>query len=321
MKKVVVVGSINIDLIARTRHAPAAGETVNADEIFLIPGGKGANQAVGMARLGLEVTFVGRVGKDFFGTYLIHELEKENLNTSCIFQDGNAMTSIAMIILEESGDNRIIVSQGANYQISTTDIDQAIGEIEKADLVVCHFGRSHPVLNYVLQIAKSKQKKVLLNPAPAFPLSSDILKSVDYLVVNEGEAELISNSQIKDIESAYQVARELRRKEAGEVIITLGRHGSVFSNSTDQFHHLGYPVHAVDTTAAGDAFIAGFVYGTLEKWSARKRIQFANACGALASSKIGAITSLPRKSEVEQFLAVRKEAEEDPNIYDTPIRM
>ncbi len=190
MKKVVVVGSINIDLIARTRHAPAASETVNSDEIFLIPGGKGANQAVGMARLGLEVTFVGRVGKDFFGTYLIHELEKENLNTSCIFQDGNAMTSIAMIILEESGENRIIVSQRANYQISTTDIDQAIGEIEKADLVVCHFGRSHPVLNYVLQIAKSKQKKVLLNPAPAFPLSSDILKSVDYLVVNEGEAEL-----------------------------------------------------------------------------------------------------------------------------------
>lgn len=313
MKKVVVIGCINIDLVAKTSHAPAAGETVNADEIFLIPGGKGANQAVGMARLGLEVTLVGRVGNDFFGTYLIQEIEKENLNTSCIFQDQNAMTSIAMIILEESGENRIVVSQGANYQISATDIDQAIGEIEKADLVVCHFGRPHPVLPYVLQLAKGKKKKVLLNPAPAFPLGNDILKSVDYLILNKGEAELISSSQIKGVESAYQAALELHQKGVGEVIITLGQFGSIFSNSIDQFHHLGYLVHAVDTTAAGDAFIAGFVYGTLHNWSAKKRIQFANACGALASSKIGAITSLPRQSEVEQFLAIRKEAEIDPN--------
>ncbi|MFN7037809.1 MAG: ribokinase, partial [Bellilinea sp.] len=272
MNRVVVVGSLNIDLIAKTSHAPAAGETVNAEEFFVVPGGKGANQAVGMARLGLEITLVGRVGKDYFGAYLIEELKKENLNTSCIFQDDQAMTSLAMIILEESGENRIVVAQGANYRISKSDIDLAAGEIEKADLLVCHFGRLHPVFPYILKLAKAKSKKVLLNPAPAFMLSEDIMKSVDYLIVNQGEAELLSGARVADVESAYQAARKLHQKGSDEVVITLGANGAVFSKSNHQFHIPAYQVPVVDTTAAGDAFIAGFVYGILNGGTPEERI-------------------------------------------------
>lgn len=315
MKKVVVVGSLNIDLIAKTPHAPAAGETVNAEEFFVVPGGKGANQAVGMARLGLEVTLVGRVGKEYFGDFLIQELKKENLNTSCIVRDDEAMTSIAMIILDAAGENRIVVAQGSNYRITTSDIDRAKGEIERADLVVCHFGRPHPVLPYVLKLAKSVHKRVLLNPAPAFALSDEVLKSVDYLVVNQGEAEVISGLQVTDVESAYRAAAQLQLMGPEEVVITLGSHGAVFNNSNEQIHLPAYPIPVVDTTAAGDAFIAGFAFGTLNHWTPEERIRFANACGALASAKMGAISSLPRQEEVEQFLAFRKEEEEENPNY------
>lgn len=312
MKKVVVIGSLNIDLVAKVPHAPAAGETVNAEKFYVVPGGKGANQAVGMARLGLRVTLVGRVGKDHFGDFLIQELEKENLNTSCIFRDDEAMTSIAMIILDEKGENRIVVGQEANYRISISDIDRAKGEIEKADFIVCHFGQPHPVLPYVLRQAKNMAKRILLNPAPAFALTDEILKSVDYLIVNQGEAEIISGSRVTDVESACRIATQLQKMGPDEVVITLGAHGSVSSKSNCQLHLPGYPVPVADTTAAGDAFIAGFVYGVLNDWAPELKIQFANACGALASTKIGAISSLPRKEEIELFLESRKEAEENP---------
>jgi len=310
MHKVVVVGSLNIDLITITNHAPAAGETVNAEEFFIIPGGKGANQAVGMARLGLDVTLIGRVGKDYFGNFLIQELEKENINTSFISQYEDELTSIAMIILEDSGENRIVVAQGSNYRITPADIDQAAAEFEKADLVVCHFGRMHPVFPYVLRLAKGKNKKVLVNPAPAFQLCDELFKLIGYLIVNQGEAEIISGLQITDLTSAFQVANQLNKNGTDEVIITLGSTGAIFSQSNQQFHLPAFPITVVDTTAAGDAFIAGFVYGTLKDWTPKERIRFANACGALASTKIGAISSLPRQVEVEQFLLKRKEVGE-----------
>lgn len=313
MDKVVVIGSLNIDLIAKTPHAPAAGETVNAEEFFIIPGGKGANQAVGMARLGVNVTLIGRVGKDYFGNFLIQELEKERINTVYISRDEEELTSIAMIILEESGENRIVVAQGSNYQIAQSDIDRAEEEIEKADLVICHFGRSHPVFSYIIKLAKGKSKKVLVNPAPAFPLSDDLLKSIDYLIVNQGEAEIISGLQVTDLTSAYQAARQLNQQGTDEIIITLGSMGAIYSKSNQQFHLPAYPINTVDTTAAGDAFIAGFVYGILRNWTPEERIRFANACGALASTRIGAISSLPRQDEVEKFLSTRKEAKELSN--------
>jgi ribokinase len=311
MKNVVVVGSLNIDLIAKTPRAPTAGETVNAEEFFIVPGGKGANQAVGMARLGLDVTLIGRVGTDYFGDFLIRELQKEKLNTVYIPRDEEELTSIAMIVLEESGENRIVVAQRANYRIAPSDIDRAVSEIEIADLVVCHFGRAHPVLSYVLQLAKEKNKKTVVNPAPAFPLSQDLLISIDYLIVNQGEAEIISGIPVTDLTSAFHAAKHLHSQGSNEVIITLGAEGAIFSTNHQQFHLPAYSVTAVDTTAAGDAFIAGLVYGILKDWSPTERVQFANACGALASTKIGAISSLPRQVEVEQFLSQRKEAEAD----------
>ncbi|GIV63893.1 MAG: ribokinase [Chloroflexota bacterium] len=313
MKNVVVIGSLNIDLIAKTPHAPAAGETVNAEEFFIVPGGKGANQAVGMARLGLGVTLIGRVGLDYFGNFLIRKLEQEKINVSWIFQDLEELTSLAMIILEESGENRIVVAQGANYRIAPSDIDRAEAEFENADLVVCHFGQSHPVLPYILQLAKEKNKKTVVNPAPAFPLSQDLLKSIDYLIVNQGEAEIISGLAVTDLTSAFQAAKQLHSRGSKEVIITLGAEGAIFSTNHHQFHLPAYSVNVVDTTAAGDAFIAGLVYGILKDWSPTQRVQFANACGALASTRIGAISSLPRRVEVEQYLSQRKEADEDPN--------
>ncbi|GAP10216.1 ribokinase [Bellilinea caldifistulae] len=313
MNKVVVVGSLNIDLIAKTSHAPAAGETVNAEEFFIVPGGKGANQAVAMARLGLNVSLIGRVGKDYFGNFLIRELEKEKLNTDYVSKDEEELTSIAMIILEESGENRIVVAQGSNYRINPTDIDRAESVIEEADIVVCHFGRDHPVLGYVIKLAKSKCKRVLVNPAPAFPISRELLKSIDYLVVNQGEAEFISGLPVTDLTSAYQAAKQLHHRGSAEVIITLGPGGAILSEPNQKYHIPAYPITVVDTTAAGDAFIAGLVYGILKDWTPRERIRFANACGALASTKIGAISSLPRQVEVEQFLSTRKEAEEVSN--------
>lgn len=313
MDNVVVVGSLNIDLIAKTTHAPAAGETVNAEEFFIVPGGKGANQAVAMARLGLNVSLIGRVGKDYFGNFLIQELKKEKLNLDYISQDEEELTSIAMIIVEGSGENRIVVAQGSNYRINSSDIDRAESAIENADIVVCHFGRDHPVLGYVVTLAKRRSKRVLVNPAPAFPLSHELLKSIDYLVVNQGEAEFISGVSVTDLTSAYRAAKQLHQRGSAAVIITLGSGGAIFSEPNCQFHLPAYPVTAVDTTAAGDAFIAGLVYGTLKAWTPREKIRFANACGALASTKIGAISSLPWLVEVQQFLLTRKEVEEVSN--------
>ena len=303
MSKIVVIGSLNMDLLVKTGRMPSAGETLQGQEFHTIPGGKGANQALSAARLGGNVAMLGRVGRDRFGEALSQGLAADGVDISHLLVDDTAPTGVALIVIEANGENRIILVGGANLQTSPADVLALEDVLRQASLLIMQFEIPMPVIEAVLQIAQRSGVPVLLNAAPAYALAKEMLAMIAYLVVNEHEAAVLSGIAVTDVESARQAALTLQQQGAGLVIITLGALGALAVGAQAQEYAPAFPIQAVDTTAAGDAFIGGLAVSLLQTGlSLADRLRFANAAGALAALRLGAQSSLPTRAEVEKFL-------------------
>lgn len=288
-----VIGSINMDLIAKVSRFPKEGETITGQQFLTAAGGKGANQAVAASRLGAKVSLVGCVGKDTFGTSLLNNLKKEKINIKHITKSSEN-TGTAFITINQNAQNQIIVIPGANHTITTKQVGLAIKK-EKIAAIIMQLEIPLKIVEYVAKEAKKKNLLVILNPAPAIPLSNKLLRMVDYLIPNEHEAEVLTGE--KNMEKAAQI---LKQKGAKNIIITLGSRGALYLDNKLQYVP-PFRVKAVDPTAAGDAFVAAFTVSILEGKKIENAIRFANAAGALAATKLGAQPSLPKRSQVEKI--------------------
>jgi ribokinase len=304
MPHIVVVGSLNMDLVVQVPIIPAPGETVLGDNFATIPGGKGANQAVAAARLGAKVSLIGRVGNDAFGEQLLANAQREGIDVTHVGRDETAASGVAMIAVDANGQNSIAVASGANYRLTAAQVHAAWAALPHVDLLVMPLETPLETIETAVALANQSGAKVILNPAPAQKLPPHILAGVDVLVPNEPETAQLTDMPINTGAETRLAAQELLNLGVSHVVLTLGSRGAlVLDGTTGQFTEVTpYPVTVVDTTAAGDAFVAGLAVGLGEGRSLVKAAQFANAVGALAVTKQGAQPGMPFREEVDRLL-------------------
>jgi ribokinase len=299
----VVVGSLNMDLVVQAPRIPKPGETIlGAGDLQMIPGGKGANQACGAARLGADVAMVGRVGDDAFGETLILNLNKSKVDTRSITRDIDAATGIALIVVEESGQNSIVVSSGANGCVSDEDVNRGEDLIQSADVLLLQLEIPLNAVIRAADLARLHGVTTVLNPAPAQPLPTELLTLIDVLIPNETEAAILSGCETNTDEEIQQAATTLRGFGAKTIIMTLGSRGALLITENVFSHFPAFPIDPVDTTAAGDAFVASFSVALAEGRSLQEAVRYGNAAGALACTKLGAQPSLPNRSALKNML-------------------
>ncbi len=291
-----------MDLVVQTHRAPNGGETLSGKSFVTIPGGKGANQAVAVSRMGGNAILVGRVGQDIYSDVILENLEKFNVDTNRIRREEKYSTGVASIIVEENGENRIIIVSGANGCVNESDVDSAIDILREAYLLVMQYEINVDIVLYAAKTAFQLGVPILLNPAPAYPIGDEILKLISYLILNEHEAEMISGIKIYDLVSAEIAAQNLHSRGVSVVIITLGENGLVMVNGIQTFSMPAHTVNVVDSTAAGDTFIGAFATAMQKNGNLLEAIRFANAAGALTVTRFGAQQSIPSYDEVLMFL-------------------
>lgn len=300
--KITIVGSLNYDLIASAPRLPAPGETIIGGPFQTAPGGKGANQAVAAARLGAQVRMVGRVGDDSYGRAELDSLAAAGVDTTFIQIDPDAHTGVGLIYLDEAGQNSIVVCPGANWTMRAIDVDAAVAAIAGADMLLLQLENQPEVVERAAELAGQRGVPVVLNPAPARPLSAELLARVDYLVPNESETALLTGQPVTGLDSAQTASEALRRRGVDAVVLTLGAQGAFLNNAGQMAHIPAFRVTPVDTTAAGDAFVAGLAVAIASDRPLPAAVRFANAAGALATTALGAQPSLPTLEAVEQLL-------------------
>jgi len=268
----------------------------------MIPGGKGANQAAAVARLGGKVAMIGRVGADAFGESLRANLLRFGVNVEHVIVDEESATGIAMILVDSMNrDNSIVIAAGANGQVSLKDLRRAEPLFRKAKMLILQFEVPLQVVERAAELARQHGLKVVLNPAPAYPVSLDFLLKADYLILNETEIEILSQHKVRGLESARVAAQALVREGLPVVIVTSGERGALLATSQEMVHVPARKVQVVDTTAAGDAFVAGFTMGLLDGFPLDDAVRYAVCAGTLTVTKFGAQTSLPSAEEVQAF--------------------
>lgn len=301
--KIVVVGSINMDLVIRTPRLPVPGETILGEDYQTFPGGKGANQAVAAAKLGAETTLIGAVGTDGFGDALIANLQAQHVHTAKVVRKPNTGSGIALIDIDEnSGENFIIVSGGANRLLTPEDIMAAAESIRSADILVCQLEIPLETVHSALRLAKDNHVPTVLNAAPICVLPDDLLKLVDHLIVNETEAMQLSGYSIHELEDVEQGSAILLGKGIGRVVITMGAKGVNGVDAEERIYIPAYPVDVVDTVGAGDAFVAAYALSVAQGRTLTDTLKFSNAVGALATTRMGAQSGLPTAQEMDAFL-------------------
>lgn len=301
---VAVIGNINVDYVFRVARLPLPGETVPGKSFFTVPGGKGANQAVAAARLGASVSFVGCVGADEQGPQMVANLQREGIDTSRVRTDGSAHTGTALIMVEDSGQNSIVVAFGANLSVGPDDLGAHADLLESADVLLLQQEMRVEAVDEAIRLGKAAGCRVVLDPAPARDTPPARWREVDVLSPNETEASaLLAGSEIGDIESAKAASRMLLDEGPAMVALKLGDRGCVIATRDGIRHFPGYAVQAVDTTAAGDAFTAGLGIALAEGMDTAAAARFANACGALAATRLGAQPSMPKRADVESLMA------------------
>ena len=300
MADVLVVGSLNADLVVKSPRFPQPGETISGEDLQIIPGGKGANQAVAAARQGVQTAMLGRVGSDSFAPFLVDNLKANQVDTSHVIVDSSA-TGTAIIVVDANGQNSIVLSPGANGNVSPADVDSA--SFSNSKLLLLQLEIPTPTVLHAAQKARANGLTVILNPAPAKALPAELISSVDILIPNESELSLLTGLPVNDVSSAEKAAKEILKQGVKTVIVTLGSKGALLVTDTQVTQVDTYKVNVVDTTAAGDAFIGGFASAMLSGKALEDSVRYGCACGALATTKFGAQPSLPTKEEVEKFIA------------------
>ena len=300
---VIVIGSSNIDLVVRVPHLPFPGETVLGGAVARIAGGKGANQAVAAQRAGAKVAFIGCLGNDGYGDVAAASLSEAGLNLTHLRRVAGVATGLAFITVAASGENSIVVAPGANAAVGAADIAAAQRLIAGARIIVAQLEIPVPTVMQAFTFARAAKVITVLNPAPAHPLSDALLRLVDILVCNESEAGSLTSITVSDDASAMVAAQHLHAKGPRQVIITLGRAGALISDGNTAYLQPAFVVEAVDTTAAGDAFIGALVAHLAEGATMPVAARFAAAAGALAVTRVGAQISLPMQTNIVDFLA------------------
>ncbi len=313
-KPVVVIGAMNVDLVAKAERFPRPGETINGETFYRGFGGKGANQAVTVARMGVPVGLIGRVGDDAFGGEMIAHLCEQGVDTTHMKAVSDCPSGTAMIFVNADAQNEIVVVQGANDRLMPADVAEAEDAIASAGLVVIVFDLILETVRAAVRLAAKHRVPTIVNPAPALPEGSDVsfLEGVDILVPNETEAEALTGVATDEPDFAERAAKRLREIGARTSILTLGENGSILAYKDGVRHIPAFEVKPEDTTAAGDAFIGGLAAGYQFISDMPALIRFASAVGALAVTKKGAMSSLPARGEVEGFLR-----ENDPELLET----
>ena len=300
MKNICVIGSLNMDLVVNVDTMPKPGQTIIGSNFKEVPGGKGANQAVAMARLNGNVSMIGKVGEDGFGQTLINSLKNDKVDTTYI-QTSKGATGVALITVDKNAQNSIVVSPGANFEVKEDDIDNNIEAIKNSDIVVLQLETPLNTIKYALNKAKELNKYTILNPAPAVKLDDEIIKNVDLLTPNETELEIISGVSIETEEDIQKAAQIMIEKGVKELIVTLGSKGSLYINKEKSMFKKAYKVKAVDTTAAGDSYTGALAVALSQDKNIEDAMDFASKVGALSVLKEGAQSSLPTLEDVKNF--------------------
>jgi ribokinase len=310
MGNILVAGSLNMDEVVRVQRVPTIGETLlGAGSLKLVPGGKGANQAVAMARLGASVSMAGRVGSDPFGERLISALHADHIDTSLIDVDSEEASGVAFIFLTADGDNAIVVASGANMQVGRNKkhMDAIVQAIPRFQALVLQL---EIPLNTVCALVAAAHKAgvpAILNLAPAQSLPRDTLRQLTALIVNEGEASLLSGQRVETLDDARVVATVLHEQGIPNVVVTLGAQGALLAASSERgqtrvIHQSAPRVQVIDTTAAGDCFAGAFTVALTERQLPEDALRFAVYASALKVTRFGAQPGMPTRAEVDHFL-------------------
>lgn len=302
MSRAVVFDSINIDLVVKTPRLPVPGETLLGKEFFTTPGGKGANQAVALARLGVPTQIVGRVGGDSFGDQLLSSLQTAGVQTNNVLVDESVSSGIAAIAVDDQGKNQIIIVPGANGRVDATDVEQLTKLLPSASVLLLQL---EIPLDAVLAAAKAAQQAgvtVILDPAPVRTIPDELYGLIDIITPNEVEAGELVNLTVNEPQSAAVAAAMLRQKGVKSVIVKLGDRGVVYATESETFFMPAFSVATVDTVAAGDAFNGGLAAGLVAGLTLRQAVVWGAAAGALATTKSGAQSAMPERETFDAFL-------------------
>lgn len=302
MNRLVVLGSVNADHVLRVPHFPRPGETLTGHSYQVVPGGKGANQAVAAARLGAPVSFIARIGDDAIGQQMRQGFEQDGIDVSAVELDETLPTGIAIIYVSDEGENSIGISAEANGALSPAMVKRHEAMIADAHTLLLQLEVPLESVFEAAKLARSHGTRVVLNPAPARPLPAELLALVDLITPNQTEAELLTGVKVSDEASAAQAAARFHQMGISDVMITLGSQGVYCSNARQQQLIPGFRVEAVDTTAAGDTFNGALLAAELAGADFNVAVRFAHGAAALSVTKFGAQSSIPSKVEVDAFL-------------------
>jgi ribokinase len=301
--KVLVVGSSNIDLIMKMARLPRRGETVTDATFVRAFGGKGANQAVGAARAGGDVAFVGCVGDDGYAEEVIASLEADGIDARFVFRERGVSSGTALIMVGAGGDNYLAVAPGANYRLSPAHVDRARGALEEAAVVMAQCEIPPETLDHVIDLAARLGKPMMLNLAPAREVADTSLRRLAWLAVNETEAEFLTGLSVRTEGDAETAAETLRARGPRTVVLTLGERGAWVSSEEHRGLVSAFAVEATDTTAAGDVHCGALAVALVEGRPLREAVRFANAAAALSVTRLGAQPSAPRRPEIDALFA------------------
>lgn len=305
MKSIIVFGSINMDLVTKTPRLPVAGETLTGHEFFTAGGGKGANQAVAAARLGISTQIVGRLGNDDFGRQLLRHLQTAGVQTDGVWVDEATNSGVAVITVDDAGENNIIIIAGANGRLNEADVERLRSRLPGAAALLMQLEIPLPTVQLAAQAAQSAGVPVILDPAPAQDIPSELYPLIDIITPNQLEASQLVGFPVDGEEAARQASAELQQRGASKVIVKLGDRGVFCATAEETFFVPAFWVQAVDTVAAGDAFNGTLAVALAQGRSLREAVLWGTAAGALSATKAGAQPSLPDRKTFEAFLKER----------------
>ncbi len=299
---VLVLGSMNVDLVTKVDKLPLQGETVFAETFLTENGGKGANQAVAAARLGAKVSMIGRVGSDDFGQQILQNLRAESVNTDKVSKDSETGTGIALITVDAQSQNTIVVSSGANMNCGKPEIGHLESLLGSVDCLVLQNEVPYEVNLQAARLARENKIPVVWDPAPFVTGTQELIKHVDFLTPNQNEAELLANCEITDEKSIHNAFLKIKESSDAVCLITMGEDGVYFLSGPGINQIPSFLVDSVDSVAAGDAFTGGFAVALSEGETLRSAARFGCASGALATTKLGAQSAMPFRKEVDQMI-------------------